>query len=645
MRGKIKRIGFILLLTFFFMVHQGFAQVPEGNQYEEVVYIYEFPEISPELDLHVNYTLLDHIGSERAGEYNYLHSSAGAGVLLKAFPFPHRIHLELEAINKKDFLGDIRYAYKDIAFIRALTRGLYHNTDNKFLVDAGPSSQYTVEQRDTGKDYGTSNYISSLFLRLKTPDYPLHLFIDSQLIKRDGLIQQRFLSSYLPLNRVSMERSLDWESRSATIGTNTHLGPVEVELSHNEKRLDIEGDRLFENSYNGNIYPHNLMPELRGSTTTFKIHTSYTGQIVAAATLSRTERENKESGAKADYLIAAGDLTYMPDVNLTVFLRYRHKEIDMDNPDFIPVNYLGYSAYSSPISVRPSISSVTDTVSGTVRYRVIKGLTIYGEYTGERIKRDNSDEWKLPEETVKNTVSLSANLRPVTLFDFKVKYSHQEIDAPAYNNQPDRGDEAKMSVNLRPASWMSSLFMYSVAWQRREHVKYMDEGLVIEADGRNVKRESLFGSITFLITERLTVTPNYAYIRNRIQQDLLYNNIGTTPEYYIEKDVLYRDTSHIYGINLSYIPKEKLTSSLDIAYTLSKGVFSSGPLISEVTSIKELETEADIREAALTLRTDYELKHGWNAGIRYSFADYDDRRDDSLDGRLHLVLVSVSKRW
>jgi len=645
MKSGRYRWSILLILPFLLTPLYLYAQPQDENQYEEPLYVYEYPEISPEVFIKPNYSFLKQSGSNRAGEFWYLHSSIGGDILFKAFPFPHRIHLELEALNKKDYFGDIRYAYKDIALLRVLTRGLYHNLDNKALIDAGPSPQYTIDQRDAGKEYGTSNNISSLFLRLKTPDYPFHIFVDTQIIKRDGTSQQRYLSGYLPLSRVSVEREIDWESRTATIGANTHLGPVELELSHAAKRLDIEGNKLLENSYGGNIYPHNMMPELKGSTTTFKIHTSYTGQFVASATISKTKRENQDSGAKADYINGAVDITYMPKVNLTIFLRYRHKKSDLEAPDSIPANYLGYPAYTSPIPVRPPIDSTTDTISGTIRYRVAKGFTLYGEYSGEKVHRSNSEAWKLPEDTIKNTLSVSASIRPINSLDLKARYTHQGIDAPAYNNQPETSDEGRLSVNWRPTQRINSLLTYSIAWQKRDEINFIDDGIEVKAKDRNLKREKFFGSLTFILTERLTFSPTYAYIRNRTRQDLLYDNIGAIPEYHIDNDVLYRDTSHIYGINLNYVPVERLNLNTDITYTISKGTFYPGVLISDIKDIKALEAEAEIKETGITIRTDYDMKRGWSAGIRYAFINYDDGFNDTLDSEAHLIFVSLSKRW
>jgi hypothetical protein len=181
--------------------------------------------------------------------------------------------------------------------------------------------------------------------------------------------------------------------------------------------------------------------------------------------------------------------------------------------------------------------------------------------------------------------------------------------------------------------------------QKRDEINFIDDGIEVKAKDRDLKREKFFGSLTFILTERLTFSPTYAYIRNRTRQDLLYDNTGTTPEYHIDNNVLYRDTSHIYGINLNYVPVERLNLNTDITYTISKGTFYPGVLISDIKEIKALEAEADIKETGITIRTEYDMKRGWSAGIRYTFINYDDGINDTLDSEAHLIFVSLSKRW
>jgi hypothetical protein len=642
MKARVILISVISLFLFF--NSEALSQEWEESL-EEPVHVHKYPEIKPEFSTSLGYRFLDHSGSGRAGEFEYLNASVTGELIFTAFPFPHRIHLKLDLRNKEDFFADVRYAYKDIILFRGLTRGLSHNLDNRVLFDYGPSSQYTVEQRDKGRKYNTSNRIDNFYLRFKLPDFPFHVFVNTQIVTKEGSMQERFLSNYLPVNRVSQSRDIDWQSRHITVGTNAHLGPVEVEVSHGEKELNVGGDSLSENSYDGNLYPLNLTPEIKGSSTSLKIHTSYTGRLVAAATVTKTKDENQESGAKADRFSAATDIMYMPDTNLTFFLKYRHKRSNINNPDKIPVNYLDYISYTSPIFVRPSIDSTSDKLSGTLRYRAMKEMTLYGEYSISRIERENNEEWKLPHVTEKHTISLWVNARPVARLNIKAKYTHQEIDAPAYNTQPDRADEGRVSVSWIPTHWINGLLSYSLSKDVRDEIYYIDENIQISAKDRDKIKEKFFGSLAFFVTERLSITPSYSYMRNKTVQSLLYNNIEVSPEYNVDSGALYRDISHVYAVNFDYFLNDMLNLNLDISYTISKGIFDPGALISDVSSAQGSDADADIRETGFTVRTDYDFRNGWKADARYSLIDYDDRKIDSNDGTLHLVFLSFSRKW
>lgn len=609
-------------------------------------YVYHFPDIKPEISGSIGYRFIEHNDSERAGEFEYLHSSITAGGKFIAFPFPHRLHLEFDFFNKKDFFGDARYAYKDMILVRGLSRSIFHNLENRTLTDFGTSASYTVDRRDTGEKYGEAKSMSNLFLRFKTPNFPFHVYLSGNFIDKEGTQQQRFLSSYLPVNRTSQKREIDWSSREVTAGVNSHIGPVEMDVSHSEKRLTVNGDQILENSYGGSTLPHNLLPELKGSTTTLKLHTSYTGRLVAAATFSWIDRKNEDSNAKADYFIGAGDITYMLNDGLTFFAKYRHKKTDLDNPDILPTGYLGYSAYTSPITdIRPSISSTVDIFSGTVRYRPIKRLTLNAEYIHERTDRDNSDEWKVSKVTVRDAVSLSVSTRIIEKLNLRAKYTHQEVDAPAYNIQPDSSDEGKVSLSWSPLKWATGILSYSITKEKREKIYYVDMGLQVPAENREGLRNRLLGSITFIVANNLSITPSYAYMSNKIEQDLLYDNTFSEPKYYTDSNVLYKDEAHVYAVNLNYLPGKNINLNADVSHVESKGKFSPGGIISTVTSPSESEANAKIRETSYTVKADYEIIKGWGVGIKYNYLNYNDLLSDSNDGTLHTVLATISKRW
>jgi hypothetical protein len=636
----------ILILLFSILVISNnviFAEETDKDETEEEIqeelYIYQFPDIKPKFYGSIGYRFIDLSGSERAGEFEYLHSSIAGSGLFIAYPFPHRLHLELDVLNENDFFGDVRYAYKDTILFRGLTRKVFHNLDNIALSDSDSSDLYTVNREDVGEKYGIEKSMSKLFLRLKMPQFPFHIYINGNFITKEGTQQQRFLANYGTIDRESTKREIDWNSRDIGIGANSHLGPVEIDIFHSEKRLEINKENIMENSYDGKLLPHNLMPEIEGSMTSLKLHTAYTGRLVAAATLSWIDRENLDSKAKAGYFIGAGDITYMPNERLTFFAKYRHKKTDMDNPDSIPVNYLGYSDYTSPITVKPSISSNVDLLSSTVRYRPFNRVTLNAEYIYERTERDNADEWNLPRVTARDILSFSLNTSIIKKLNLRAKYTHQEVDTPAYNNQPDSSDEGKISLSWSPLNWASALVSYSIMKANRDNIYYIDEGVQVTANNRERWLDRLLGSISFIVFDNLTITTSYYYLSNKTEQDLLYNNTDLNPSYHIDYGVLYKDSSNTYAANVNYIPKKNINLNVDVSYTDSKGNFYPGDPLS--VSLSDLK----IRETNCVVRGDYEFKKGWGLEVKYNYVDYNDLLNNSNDGILHVFLVTISKKW
>jgi len=640
---------FILLFSLFVVFNSVvFAENIERAE-TEVETIYHFPEIKPEFYGLLGYRYVSLRGSTKAGEYDYLHSSVSGGLLLTAVPFPNRIHLEADVLNKNDFFGDARYAYKDIVLFRGLTRKVFHNLDNITLVDLGTSPLYTVDRQDAGEKYDVTKSMSNLFLRFKTSDFPFHLYVGGSFIDKNGTQQERFLESYSSSNRASRKSDIDWSSRDVFVGTNSHIGPVEVDVSHSEKRFDVNGEKVYENKYSGNTLPYNYLPELKGSTTTLKLHTSYTGRLVATATLSWMGRENNDSNAKANYFIGAWNLAYMPYPSLTFFVKYRHKDTDMNNPDTIPTNYLGYSVYTSPITVKPSISSSLDMLSATVRYRPINKLTLNAEYMYERTGRDNSDEWKLSRVTTRDIVSLSANAKIIDKLNIKAKYTHQEVDAPAYNTQPDSSDEVNVSLTWNPVFWANGLLSYNIISEKRDKLDYVVDEVQVTARDRKGQRERILGSVTFIALKNLTITPNYAYIRNKITQDLLYEDTSADPSYNEDPGVQYKDTAHSYGINLNYVPEKDININAEVNQTKGKGGFSPGISAALLPESIASYSELNVKETVYSIGGEYMFKNGWTIGCRYKYNSYRDMIDNSYDnagnGIVRIVLATISKKW
>ncbi len=626
---------------------------------------YLYPVMPPEVTLTGGYRFVSASGAATADEYEYLHNSAVLGGDLRYFSFPHRFHFNFDFENKKDYYGDLNYAYEDMVVFRGINRTLYHNLDNLKLFDFTPGGSYQVDRRDRGDDYGVTVGMSNIFLRLKTHDFPFHVYAEGGLITRKGTQQQRFyLGSTSPSTgkRTSDDRSIDWTTKTLTVGVNSHLGPIEVDYSHGEKWFSVSGDAMMFDQYlavtDGSSagpppvppsrwarpageYGHNSVPEFRGSSDTLKLHTSYTGGFVASATFSKLDRENRDSGARADYFIGSGEITWVAVPELTFFLKYRHRDSDIDNPGHVTIKNVTYSKNDPYQSIKDSISSETDTVTGIVRYRPISGVVFKGEFVHDVVDRDDSAEWGIPDKTTKNVGTLSADLRLMKGLNVKLRYTHKEIDNPSVNIEPDSANEYRASVSWVPTSRMNLLLSYSAAKEKRGDLEIIGS----TAQSREVLRDRFFGSLTYLILSDLSLTTSYSYMHNKTTQDIAIGSIATGVNDSMVPNKIF---AHTYGLDLNYTPKSNLTLGTGFNYTLSNGKFypsDTNLLHPSTADFSALRTKETVCYAS----GEYRFKRGFSLGMDYKYSQLDDdinnKYDDVKDGKAHVVFLTLSKKW
>lgn len=621
---------------------------------------YLFPVIPPEFRLAGGYRFVSDSGAATANEYEYLHNSFVFGGDISYFSFPHRFHLDIDFANKKDYYGDINYAYKDTVLLQGLNRTLYHNLNNLALFDFDPGGSFQVDRRDKGNDYGVTTSMSNLFLRLKTHDFPFHVYAEGELITRYGSQQQRFYAGTTSPSsgmRTSQYRNVDWETKTLNVGVNSHLGPIEVDYSHGEKRFNVRGDEVMFALYPAvtsgsppsqwpraeGEWAHNVIPEFKGSSDTLKLHTSYTGGLVASVTLSKIDRENRDSGAKADYFIGAGEITWVARPELTFFLKYRHRESDIDNPSSITIrdrqgmNPVTYSKNDPYHSIKDSISTDTDTVTGIVRYRPMPGIFLKGEFTHDVVSRNDSEEWGIPDKTTRDIATLSADMRLIKGLNIKLRYTHKDIDDPSINTEPDRSDEFRASVSWVPTPKLNALLSYSIAKEKGDDIQIIGT----TADHREVLRDRLFGSLTYLILNDLSLTASYSYIHNKTEQDIA---VGAITDSMVPNKIF----SHFYGVDINYTPKSNLTIGGGANFTLSSGRFYPSdsrllnPSIADYSAMR-------MKETVVYASGEYRFRQGFSLGMQYKYTKLDDdinnQYDDVQDGKAHIVFLTLSKKW
>ena len=72
----------------------------------------------------------------------------------------------------------------------------------------------------------------------------------SRTVDREGSVQQRFLRELTGgLAKVSQSRDIDWNTKEDRVGANSHLGPLEVDFSHTEKKFEAIEDKVLSDTY------------------------------------------------------------------------------------------------------------------------------------------------------------------------------------------------------------------------------------------------------------------------------------------------------------------------------------------------------------------------------------------------------------
>jgi hypothetical protein len=605
-------------------------------------------------DFFLGYRWVDTEDSLKAAEYIYPGSYATFGLNLLSAPLPYRYHVNAEFLSKYDFYSDAGFAYKDLVLFRDILVGVHHNLNHYDYTfglreDRNPSDAYYVDF--------TSNLMS---LRLKTPDFPFHTFVNHRYVEQDGRIQQRFFLGYInqldPTNKmISESRDIDWTSNAVKLGANSHLGPIEIEYAYDQAKFDPGQNNILVDNYPeytstinpdrpAGAYPHNVIPETESSAHTVKMHSSYTGGIVAAATLSNLSQKNNFSLTESTTWKGAFDLSWIPAPAVSFFFKYRHRDVDMDTPDEIYlVGYNGdKSYYGSLPPVRQGISYDKDMFSLSTRYRHSQRLSLFAGYEFSQLDRKDIAEWpSLTPQTKIHSIDLKAQAKPFDKVKIKAIYEYKNYDQPAYNTTPDKSNMLKLTTTYTPSPALNIYLEYLLALTESDSLSYLDidSPVPLERDG---KRDHFLASLTTGLTPKLSLTASWYYQRWKIEQDLLFAKVPVeVPPYYIDFGVPYTDKANAFSLSLHWVPRDDFTVAADLGYTIAEGTTGYTVMVEgePLSSFSDVETT----ETSFSLDMAQKLPKDWEAGLRLYYDIYDDKPSGYLDGNVFTTTFTMKK--
>ncbi|MFC1843260.1 hypothetical protein ACFLZ5_00530 [Thermodesulfobacteriota bacterium] len=601
-------------------------------------------------DFSLGYRVISTDDSLKAAEFSYPHSSMSFGLNLLSAPLPYRYHINTEFISKHDFYLDAGFAYKDLLLFRDILGGVQHNlshynySSSNLRDDNNPTDAYY-------KDF-TSNLI---LLRLKTPDFPFHTFVNHRHVEKDGRIQQRFMPGYINqlgepngfggINKmISESRDIEWETDTVTLGVNSHLGPVEIEYAYDQSKFDPGSNNIlrYENfpAYTSSTfpdrpagtYPHNVIPETESSAHTIKMHSSYTGGIVAAATFSNLFQKNNFSLTESTTWKGAFDISWVPDPVLGLFFKYRHKDVDMDTPGTVYlIGYNGDKTYYNNLSpVRQGMSYKKDVLTLSTRYKPVNFLSLYADYEFSHLERKDTADWELLSgRTSIHTINFTARARPLNKLKVKALYEYKNYDQPGFNTNPDNSNKLYLTTTYTPSPDLNIYAEYLLVLTGRDSLSYLDVPDQLERDG---KREHFLASFTTGITPKLSFTASWYYQRMKVEQDLVFSKVPTdVPPYFIDLGVPYTDNANSFSLSFYWVPRDDFTVGADLSHTITKAS-TDYTVVFEGESLSSL-SDFEASETSFSLDMAKKLPKDWEIGLRLFFNKYDDDTStDFLDG-------------
>ncbi len=610
------------------------------------------PQYEPEGSVYIGYRWVSQEDSLKAAEYQYPHSSVTFGVDALAAVLPHRYHLNAEFLNKKDYYGDLGYAYKDLLLFRDVFVGLRHNFDHFNYQFAGVPPFIRYDDRNLGDEYFVDYFNNQFSLRLKVPDFPFHAFLQNTYVARDGSIEERYmLGDFISMSKTSQTREIDWRSSETSIGVNSHLGPLELEYKYDFSDFDPGSNNVLHDYYPpsfifgrpADIYPHSVVPETEAYSNSLKLHTSYTGQIVAAATLSSQNQKNNYSNAESTTWRGAFDFRWLPDPVIGLFFKYRHKEKDADNPSQVT---LAGQTTASTYPVRRSLSYDKDIFSLSARYKPITKVTLLTSYEFEHVQRKDADEWQVvPDETNVHHFNITVHGRPINKFKLKAIYDYMYYDDPAYNTDPDYSNQLRLAGTYIPVPWLTIYADYKLTLTQRDDLRYLNPvpSFLVEGGERDGRTDRILTSFSFLFTPKTTMTASWAYNRWKIEQDLAYDT--SQGVLYIDTGVPYTDESNTFSLALQYLPREDITITADISHTISEGECSTGNVVQSPTDSLGSFSFLEASETLLTLELSKRFLDDWEAGLKFYADIYDDRTGDFEDGKFYATTLSLKRHF
>ena len=645
-----------------------------------------------------NWLSVDGYGG-RASEYGFLHSSAGGELFYRTMKKEGSFELEGNYLNEHDYHGDLLIDYKGDFRLHLRTESLYHNLDRELLftpnfqagradLPAPATALYQAEQ-DPARNYGISVTQDLAEFRYRLHNFPLHVNLGYWRLVKEGTAQQRFADTAFEgaTNTVfAQARGVQHLTQEGHLGLDAHLGWVDLiydfrvrtfrdQMATPSASFAPRSDFLGNPQLLGGVQQHNEDPDSRFLSHTVKLHTSLAGGIVGSASYSIDQRENLSrlsdtSGikhAEVNLQNAAGDFVYTPCKEFSLALKYRRQQLD--NTDRGTVSNINYLV--SAQVVKPPLDSTKNVAIATLSFKPSKELTLVGEYRGEVLTRDHVagslslSAWALPEDSATQKGSLAVLYHPSKGVRVSGKYSYENTDHPSYGNSFQQKHEGQFLASYTAAQWGATANLTARReWDDQVEHFLVDAPFTDPASytassplSRDRATENANLGLWFAPSSRVTLSANYAYLRSRVEQGVLFTGVDFgQADPGSQAAANFTTRSQVYGVNATFAASEKCDLSLMLQQIRSTSAFApedkvfavdgAGNPTDSTSGIGEL-TRQDTVISSASARGEYRFTRLWSGSLEYTLQDYNEKNPvySAYNGTVHAVVAYLTAKW
>lgn len=595
-------------------------------------------------DLSLGFNLMHLEGYRGALEYGTLQDSLALESEVALFPFPHRLHLELDAMGRHDSFFEGSYSYGDLLSVRALRRTLYHFLENQDI-SSGLPAQWQTQRLDEGTTYGIDAHLSEGRVRVKWPGYPLHLSVSTRSVERTGQRQLQYMAGsgwYDSAVLASRTQQIKGNLHELALSANGHFGYFEAELSTRAERYSPDGETVIAQPYlaahaqeavrPAGTYALGVRPKLKSSTTTLKAHTPYNGKLVLVTTLGAQERQNTTSSVKSEARYAMADAMWQPFPELAFNVKLSSRSVDVQQPDALPAGYLGLASYQQAIELeREALSSTKKTLAAEVIYRPARQVTVKLSYKKDTLERDNAQSWDLPHRSSSERMELMGLARFPGRVRLRGIVAHESSDEPHLATTPQSRDSALLHVSWPIAVGVNASMSYRMDVEQQRQVTVSDEVLPLD---RHARRDRSMLALTYAPRKALVFSAAYAHMESEVTQDMALGSV-------ITPHVRYTDDADNYVLSASYAPSKALL--FDAAISLTE---SQSNVDAQGQALEASGAPFEMRQVEYSLSGLYRLERGWALRARARYMQYDRLEGQTDDeATLRSLTVMASRGW